>query len=135
MKTNAFHCVSVRSLQFVLFLAGVFAFLLCCAARAENNGLSLIPPLGWSSWSFIRTHPDESKIEAQALAMHQNLQAHGFQYINLDDFWYLDPRQRVDRYGRWIVDSTKFPHGIAALASYVHSLGLKFGIYVTPGIP
>lgn len=39
------------------------------------------------------------------------------------------------KYGRWVVDSTKFPHGIAAVADYVHSLGLQFGIYVTPGIP
>jgi alpha-galactosidase len=41
----------------------------------------------------------------------------------------------VDQYGRWVIDSSKFPHGIAAVASYVHSLGLKFGFYVTPGIP
>jgi hypothetical protein len=73
-----------------------FVFAIGNAAFAEENGVSRTPALGWSSWSFIRNHPDESKIEAQALAMHQNLQSQGFQYINLDDFWYLDPSQKVD---------------------------------------
>jgi len=91
--------------------------------------------MGWSSWSFIRSHPDENKIKAQALAMHNNLQGYGFKYINLDDFWYLDPRTTVDRYGRWVHDPSRFPNGMAALANYVHSLGLKFGMYITPGIP
>ena len=112
-----------------------FILALVSAALAENNGISLAPALGWSSRSFIRNQPKESKNEAQALAMHQNLQSHGFRYINLDDFWYLNPGVAVDKYGRWVVDSTKFPHGIAAVADYVHSLGLQFGIYVTPGIP
>jgi hypothetical protein len=138
MKANAFYCDRVSSARwrkFVLLLAGCLAAIFTRAAFAEANGVSLRPPLGWSSWSFIRNQPNESKIQAQALAMHESLKSHGFQYINLDDFWYLDPRQTVDKYGRWVVDSSKFPSGIAALASYVHSLGLKFGIYVTPGIP
>jgi hypothetical protein len=67
--------------------------------------------------------------------MHQNLQSSGFQYVNLDDFWYLDPRVTVDAYGRWVPDPTTFPDGMAALAAYIHSLGLKFGMYITPGIP
>ena len=67
--------------------------------------------------------------------MHNNLQSHGFKYVNLDDFWYLDPRVSVDEYGRWAVDTTKFPDGMAAIGRYIHSLGLKFGMYVTPGIP
>ena len=41
----------------------------------------------------------------------------------------------MDKYGRWVVDSSKFPQGIAALARFVHGLGLQFGFYVTPGIP
>jgi Alpha galactosidase A/Alpha galactosidase C-terminal beta sandwich domain/Carbohydrate binding module (family 35) len=114
---------------------GFFVCAIGSAVFAEENGVSRAPALGWSSWSFIRNHPDESKIEAQAFAMHRKLQSHGFQYINLDDFWYLDPSQKVDTYGRWAIDPTKFPHGIAAVADYVHSLGLKFGIYVTPGVP
>ncbi|MFY9988406.1 MAG: alpha-galactosidase [Chthoniobacterales bacterium] len=108
---------------------------LMVSAFAENNGVSLAPQLGWSSWSFVRRGPTEAIIKAQALAMHQNLQSSGFQYVNLDDFWYLDPRVTVDAYGRWVPDPITFPDGMAALGAYIHSLGLKFGMYITPGIP
>ena len=103
---------------------------------AENNGLAATPPMGWSTWSFLRSSPTETAVEAQAQAMHASgLQNHGFVYINLDDFYYYNPSTTVDAYGRWMVSSNAFPDGMAAVAAYVHSLGLKFGIYVTPGIP
>src|SRR5438477_10397173 len=108
------------------------------AALAENNGLSLVPAMGWSSWSFVRSHPTEAVIKAQADAMkNSGLVSHGFVYINLDDFWMKCDSNgpTVDSFGRWVVDSTKFPDGMAALATYVHNDGLKFGVYVTPGIP
>jgi hypothetical protein len=65
---------------------------LMVSALAEDNGVSLTPQMAWSSWSFVRSGPTEAIIKAQAQAMHQNLQSSGFQYVNLDDFWYLDPR-------------------------------------------
>jgi hypothetical protein len=113
------------------------------AARAEDNGVGLTPAMGWSSWSFIRSHPTAAKVEAQAQAMKTSgLTGVGYQYVNLDDFWYHCPGSQgpnVDQYGRWVIDATKFPssgsvNGIQAVASYVHGLGLKFGVYVTPGI-
>jgi alpha-galactosidase len=104
-------------------------------APAEQNGVAKTPQMGWSTWSFIRRSPTEAIMKAQALAMHQNLQSYGFTYVNLDDFWYLDPSTTVDEYGRWQVDTSKFPDGMAALGAYIHSLGLKFGMYITPGIP
>ena len=117
-----------------VIVASVLAW--AALARAETNGASPTPALGWSTWSFVRQHPSEATLEAQALAMHNcGLQNHGFQYINLDDFYYLNPAQTVDQYGRWAVNTNFFPDGMAAVASYVHGLGLKFGIYVTPGIP
>src|ERR1700741_1304045 len=84
---------------------------LVASAVAGGNGVSLTPQLAWSSWSFVRRGPTEAIIKAQALAMHQNLQSSGFQYVNLDDFWYLDPRVTVDAYGRWVPDPTTFPDG------------------------
>jgi hypothetical protein len=64
------------------------------AANAQSNGVALTPPMGWSSWSFIRRNPTESNIGAQALAMkNSGLVGHGFSYVNVDDFWYLNPRQ------------------------------------------
>jgi hypothetical protein len=139
VRLSGFYCDRIRSVRWLklvsLLLAGCLVFTTIRAASGKDNGVSLKPPLGWSSWSFIRKQPDEAKIRAQALTLHHRLQSHGFQYINLDDFWYLDPRRTVDAYGHWVVDSAKFPNGIAALANYIHGLGLKFGIYVTPGIP
>jgi hypothetical protein len=118
-------------------IAGVLVVLanLTGVTHAAGNMLAEKPQMGWSSWSFIRQKPTEETIKAQAIAMHMNLQSRGFEYINLDDFWYLDPRTTVDECGRWVCDLGAFPHGMASLAAYIHSLGLKFGIYVTPGIP
>jgi hypothetical protein len=113
------------------------------AADAESNGVGLTPAMGWSSWSFIRHDPTEAGIEAQAKAMKDSgLAGVGYDYVNIDDFWYECPGSQgpnVDQYGRWVIDPTKFPsagslNGIQVVANYVHSLGLKFGIYVTPGI-
>ena len=112
-------------------------------ASAEDNSLERTPVLGWSSWSFLRKGPTSDNMKAQALALHNSgLQKLGYQYINLDDFWYQCPGPQgpnVDSYGRWITDPSKFPpqadtDGIKVLADYIHSLGMKFGIYVTPGI-
>lgn len=95
-------------------------------------------PMGWSSWSFLRHHPTAAGIEAQARALKTSgLASLGYRYVNLDDYWMACNTNgpEVDRYGRWIPDHAAFPSGIAAVARYVHSLGLKFGLYVTPGIP
>ena len=114
------------------------------SAGAEANGVGATPALGWSSWSFIRHDPSAANIEATADAMAASgLKAAGYQYVNIDDFYYGCPGSQgpdVDQYGRWLTDAAKFPagpggqDGIAAVADYVHSKGLKFGIYVTPGI-
>jgi hypothetical protein len=127
--------------------AGVSVLAGTPAAQAETNpppGTDLNPVLGWSSWSFFRFSSDAAVDEAAARAMKASgLERLGYRYINQDDFWYQCPRHQgpnVDQYGRWVVRSSKFPagpdgeNGIQAVASYVHSLGLKFGIYVTPGI-
>ena len=126
-------------------LVAVAAVSAAPVAQAENNGVGLTPALGWSSWSFIRSHPTAAAIEAQAKAMKDSgLAAVGYQYVNLDDFWYQCPGSQgpaVDQYGRWVIDTGKFPpdsgtgrNGIQVVADYVHHLGLKFGLYVTPGI-
>ena len=112
-------------------------------AKAEDNGVDQKPVLGWSSWSFIREQPTAAKLEAQAHAMQDSgLQKLGYDYINLDDFWEQCPGTQgpnVDPYGRWVTDASRFPadgetNGIQVVADHIHSLGMKFGIYVTPGI-
>jgi len=130
---------SLRAALLIALLAGGTAH----KASAENNGLERTPVLGWSTWSFIRKHPTADQMKAQALALHNSgLQKIGYEYVNLDDFWYQCPGRQgpnVDPYGRWITDASKFPaqgdrDGMKVVADYIHSLGLKFGIYVTPGI-
>jgi hypothetical protein len=109
----------------------------------DHNGVGRRPAMGWSSWSFLRRDPTLAGVEAQARALVKSgLARLGYDYVNLDDFWYQCPGAQgpdVDRYGRWVVDAARFPpqgsaNGVEALAEYVHHLGLKFGIYVTPGI-
>jgi hypothetical protein len=127
----------------IVSFAGAAAALGQQSARAENGGLERTPVLGWSSWSFLREHPTAEKIEAQARALQDSgLQKIGYNYINLDDFWYQCPGSQgpnVGPNGLWVIDSSRFPangdtNGIKAVADYIHGLGMKFGIYVTPGI-
>jgi len=112
-------------------------------AAAQSNGIGLTPLMGWSSWSFLRHGPTAANVEAEAKAMvTSGLASVGYQYVNLDDFWYVCPGAQgpnVDRYGRWVTNSNFPPgpngeNGIEMVARYVHRLGLKFGLYVTPGI-
>ncbi len=89
------------------------------------------PPMGWSSWSSLRENISASIIEAQAKQLHDNLGRFGYQYVNVDAGW----QNGIDANGRPTYNTTKFPDGIKPVADYVHSLGLKFGIYLVPGIP
>jgi Alpha galactosidase A len=113
------------------------------AVMAESNGVGLMPAMGWSSWSFLRAAPTAPAVQAQAKAMvRSGLARVGYEYVNVDPGWYSCPGAQgpaVDRYGRWDIDANGFPShgsvsGIKAVADYVHHLGLKFGLYVTPGI-
>src|SRR5438094_3029775 len=89
------------------------------------------PPMGWSSWSSLRGNISAAIIEAQADAMHAHLQQFGYRYVNVDAGW----SDHLDGYGRDAWNATKFPDGIAPVADHVHQLGLRFGIYLVPGVP
>jgi alpha-galactosidase len=90
--------------------------------------LALTPPMGWNSWNVWGTAVDDAKVRAAADWMVKSgLAAHGYQYINIDDAW----EGRRDAEGR-IQTNEKFPD-MKALADYVHSKGLKLGIYSSPG--
>jgi len=117
------------------------------AARAATayppGGPDQTPVMGWSGWSFLRLGANAAQVEGEANALvSTGLAAAGYQYVNIDDGWYQCPGSQgpnVDAYGRWVVNAANYPgvgseNGIQALAAYVHSLGLKFGIYETAGI-
>ena len=90
--------------------------------------LALTPPMGWNSWNVWGTAVDEQKVKAAADWMVKSgLAAHGYQYINIDDAW----EGERDTNGE-IMTNKKFPD-MKALADYVHSKGLKLGIYSSPG--
>ena len=100
-------------------------------ALALTNGLAAAPPMGWNDWNAYGCNVSEQLVEQTALAMHNDgLQAAGYQYVNIDDCWMSSSRNAS---GNLTANSAKFPDGIAAVASYVHSLGLKLGIYEDAG--
>ncbi len=103
------------------------------------GGLAQTPLMGWSSWSLTATKYNGygknwlnvDQIKAQSDALHRTLQSHGYTYINIDSFW----SGPIDGFGRLLADSSRFPDGIAPVASYVHRNGQKLGVYLNPGIP
>jgi alpha-galactosidase len=115
----------------VLTAAPLAAMLSAGGAAALGNGLALTPPMGFNDWNAYGCNVSESLIKATALAMHDNgMQAAGYDYVNIDDCWLQKSR---DSNGNLQPDYTKFPDGISGTAAYVHSLGLKLGIYEDAG--
>jgi alpha-galactosidase len=97
---------------------------------ALNNGLGKTPPMGWNSWNRFACNINETLIRQTVDALiSTGLAAKGYQYINLDDCW----QSSRDSNGRIVPDPVAFPSGIKALADYVHSKGLKFGLYSDAG--
>jgi alpha-galactosidase len=93
-----------------------------------GNVISLTPPMGWNSWNCFGSTVDDAKVRSAADAMvASGLIRHGWSYINIDDGW----EGGRDAAGR-IQSNEKFPD-MKALADYVHSKGLRIGIYSSPG--
>ena len=94
----------------------------------SDNGLARTPPMGWNSWNHFRGMVDAATVRAIADAMASNgMRDAGYSYVNIDDTWELGR----DAAGH-ITTNRKFPD-MKALADYVHSKGLKLGIYSSPG--
>ncbi len=89
--------------------------------------LALTPPMGWNSWNVFAQDVDENIVMEIADAMvSTGMRDAGYEYINIDDYWHADQREPN---GKPKVDEKKFPHGMKYVADYVHSKGLKLGIY------
>jgi alpha-galactosidase len=94
------------------------------------NGLAKTPPMGWNSWNKFACTIDEATVRRVADAMASNgMKDAGYQYVVIDDCWH----GARDENGFITYDAKRFPGGIKALADYVHSKGLKFGIYSDAG--
>ena len=97
--------------------------------RAQEM-LASTPPMGWNSWNKFGCNVDENLIRQTADAMAKSgMKDAGYQYVVIDDCW----QTSRDQDGNIIADPEHFPSGIKALADYVHSKGLKFGIYSDAG--
>jgi alpha-galactosidase len=90
--------------------------------------IGLTPALGWNSWNAWGLTVNDKKVRISANAMSDKLSAHGWNYINIDDGW--EAASRNSNGG--IVPNEKFPD-MKGLTDYVHSLGLRMGIYSSPG--
>ncbi len=96
--------------------------------KVPDNGLARTPPMGWNSWNKFAGRVDDTGVRGMADAMAANgMKEAGYQYINIDDTW----EAGRDAHGN-ITTNKKFPD-MKALADYVHSKGLKIGIYSSPG--
>lgn len=100
--------------------------------HAYDNGLGRTPPMGWNTWNRFHCDIDEGLVrETAKVIVDIGLDKLGYEYVNLDDCWQVS-RDPVS--GHIIEDKKKFPSGIPALVDYVHSLGLKFGLYSDSGL-
>ncbi|MBP6672299.1 MAG: glycoside hydrolase family 27 protein [Bacteroidetes bacterium] len=119
-------------MRFSLFFWPLLFFLILSsnAAAQKFEGLALTPPMGWNSWNNFGCSVDESLIRKTADAMiASGMKAAGYQYVIIDDCWHGGR----DSLGFIYPDPKHFPTGMKALADYIHSKGLKLGIYSCAG--
>lgn len=121
------HLLMPRSMAVALF----YLFTSAPATAQKFEQLAQTPPMGWNSWNkFACDNINEKVIREVADAMvTSGMQQVGYQYVVIDDCW----QTGRDSAGNIMADPVKFPHGIRALADYIHSKGLKFGIYTCAG--
>lgn len=120
----------------------------------NKNQFAITPPMGWNSYDYYDTTVTEAQVRANAEYMAKNLKEYGWEYVVVDIEWYSndagtqrDKHQyipfgddQMDEWSRFQPSPSRFPSsadgsGFTALAEYVHSLGLKFGIHIMRGVP
>lgn len=112
----------VSILTTLLFLSSAIAF----SQKTDRSKLAPTPPMGWMSWNFFGEDINEENLKATAdLMVSEGFLDAGYEYLFIDDCW----QGGRDKRNNIIADPVKFPGGIKALADYVHSKGLKLGIY------
>src|SRR5215469_7269147 len=97
---------------------------------AIRKDLALTPPMGWNTWNKFGCNVSDELVRSMAAAMVKSgMKDAGYEYVVIDDCWQVSR----DADANIVVDAQRFPSGMKALADYVHSLGLKFGIYSDAG--
>ena len=96
--------------------------------KVPYNGLAKTPPMGWNSWNKFHGRVDDAAVRGIADAMASNgMKEAGYVYVNIDDTW------QGERDSQGVIHANKKFPDMKALADYVHSKGLKLGIYSSPG--
>ena len=125
-KTKAFKTIAT-----VVFLAaGLSAALPAEEQPSVSSRLAMTPPMGWNSWNKFACNVSEELIKGMAdVVVKSGMKDAGYQYVNIDDCWQV----HRDASGNIVADLQRFPHGMKAVGDYIHSLGLKFGVYSDAG--
>jgi alpha-galactosidase len=130
----------MKARLYLVALLVVLAIPRCFAAKE----LASTPPMGWNSWDSYGLTVTEAEFKANVSWLHQHLQPLGWQYVVVDEGWYLrNPGQKgaaqgfvMDNNGRYLVADNRFSSsGFKPLADWVHGQGLKFGLHIIRGIP
>jgi alpha-galactosidase len=128
MKSKSKYC------QFFRFTSYFFILIILISSKnlfgQKFEKLVLTPPMGWNSWNKFSCNVNEKLIRETADALvSSGMKDAGYQYIVIDDCWH----GKRDSLGFIQPDPERFPSGIKALADYIHSKGLKFGLYSDAG--
>ncbi|MDF3076997.1 MAG: alpha-galactosidase [Sphingobacteriaceae bacterium] len=102
------------------------------SVQAQSTKVAATPPMGWNSWNFFGKAAINEKITREVIdaIVSSGLKDAGYNYVVVDGGWrdtLLGPN------GELLVNKSKFPSGMKALADYAHSKGLKFGLHTVPG--
>lgn len=130
MKKRTLKCLFGSA---IILIAAIILCLRLMPAKvhAINDGLADKPPMGWNCYHWFGCAPTESMIKQAADSIvSSGLKAAGYIYVNMDDGWMASSR---DGNGNLVPNSGRFPNGLKSLTDYIHSKGLKAGIYLTCG--
>lgn len=138
--------LNMKNILYKTILTGLFSVLTGTIVLAQNEApvkiekkatvqkvtnLAATPPMGWNSWNTFQTKISEQLVRDMAdTYVASGMRDAGYKYLVLDDGWMAMER---DKNGSLVADPQKFPNGMKAVADYVHSKGLKFGIYNCAG--
>ncbi|HEX8710817.1 MAG TPA: glycoside hydrolase family 27 protein [Terracidiphilus sp.] len=118
----------LQSVAIAALAAASFALTALPNAQAQSAGLAQTPPMGWNSWNYFHRNVTEQDVKAAADALvSTGMKDAGYVYVNIDDAW-----QGTRNADGVLSANDKFPD-MKGLADYVHSKGLKLGIYSGPG--
>jgi alpha galactosidase A-like protein/ricin-type beta-trefoil lectin protein/alpha galactosidase C-like protein len=122
---------SARALCALAMTAAAVIAGLAVATAANAAAVAGTPPMGWASWNTFAAQINYNVIRAQTDALVAGgLKDAGYQYVNIDEGWWQGTR---DSAGNITVNATDWPGGMKAIADYIHSKGLKAGIYTDAG--